>query len=644
MVFQIDTIDTEDQAKVFAERLSGPSQIYFLDGVWGSGKSEYLKKVASFLPKNFKFVQLALWKPSNKATLAKKIFLATNPCLAVLSTLLGWVLICVMVVGSVILAYESVAPPSNKSNIPLRVTAIAVIATTLYGFLKDKWLDVDRIRMAISSWSLRNTKKHKILVVDDFDRLEEKTQTELYMFFNSIRTTPSGLVGKCQEPARVIFVGDLRKLKNNKDNYLRKIIDQKIVLPFSLQSQTVAHYMVAKIQSKVKCDCSAIQGIFTIENRTPRDANLFLAYVKREVIEQQKVGKVQLDQELLVIYLYIFHPDKYQMLLDGWLPKSEEGKPENNLIAGDMKEKDQDDTPVTKLMRLLFRPRASNPPDFSKNTSAYFVNELATNHSLFELREIINSNSYILKELLDATESGKGSEYEEFCYFIENMSEEEYSSAQHRLEESVMSVMRSEVRHQPNSLIRLIFKKRSDSVCKGKGNINNTTCIEKFDKIFDDAGIAESTERMYYYRACLDLYGDLQYGNGVITRSIPAINVDSVMAHFSEKAKSIEKRSDFGKRDYDAEALIVQLGYSYYLDGPINPHVNPDFQSKVESIEKLKPSEYQAFWRVYDIQILKDNRTGMSDNIKLTGSKALEFGYKGQLYSVSVLKRLAEYI
>ena len=84
-------------------------------------------------------------------------------------------MICVMVVGSVILAYESVAPPSNKSNIPLRVTAIAVIATTLYGFLKDKWLDVDRIRMAISSWSLRNTKKHKILVVDDFDRLEEKT-------------------------------------------------------------------------------------------------------------------------------------------------------------------------------------------------------------------------------------------------------------------------------------------------------------------------------------------------------------------------------------------------------------------------------------------------------------------------------------
>lgn len=72
MVFQIDTIDTEDQAKVFAERLSGPSQIYFLDGVWGSGKSEYLEKVASFLPKNFKFVQLALWKPSNKATLAKK--------------------------------------------------------------------------------------------------------------------------------------------------------------------------------------------------------------------------------------------------------------------------------------------------------------------------------------------------------------------------------------------------------------------------------------------------------------------------------------------------------------------------------------------------------------------------------------------
>lgn len=644
MVFQIDTIETGDQAKVFAKRLSGPSQIYFLDGIWGSGKSEYLKKVASFLPKQFKFVELALWKPSNKATLAKKIFSATNPYLAFLSTLSGWVLICVMVVGSIILAYEGVVPTSNKRNIPLLITAIAVIATTLYGFLKDKWLDVDRIRMAISSWSLRNTKKHKILVVDDFDRLEEKTQTELYMFFNSIRTAPSGLVGKYQEPARVIFVGDLRKLKKNKDNYLRKIIDQKIVLPFSLQPQTVAHYMVTKIQSKVKCNCSAIEEIFTEEERTPRDANLFLAYVQREVIEQEKIGKVQLDQELLVIYLYIFHPDKYQVLLDGWLPESDEEKSETNSISGVMKEKSQDDAPVAKLMELVFRPRASNPPDFSKNASAYFVNELATNHSLFELREIINSNSCILNELLDTTESGKGSEYEEFYYFIENMSKEEYSSAQHRLEESAMSIMKSEVRHQPNSLVRLLFKKRSDAVCNGKRNINNTTCIEQFNNIFDKAGITESTERMYYYRACLDLYGDIQYANGVLTRSIPAINVDNVMAYFNEEARSIEKRSDFGKRDYDAEALIVQLGYSYYLDESINQHVNPDFQSKVESIEKLKPSEYQAFWSVYDIQIQKDNRAGMSDSIRLTGSKALEFGYKGQLYSANVLKRLTEHI
>lgn len=643
MVLRIETIDTKDQAQIFAKRLVSSSQIYFLDGAWGSGKSEYLEKVESYLPKQYKCVRLMLWKPRNKATLAKKLFAATNPRLSCLLTLSGWILISTMVFGSVVLTYESVMPTSNTRNIPLLITSIAVIVTTLYGFLKDKWLDVDRIRMAVSSSTLRSKKHHKILIVDDFDRLDEKLQEELYIFFNSVRIQPTNLAKKFSEPARIIFVGDLRKLKNTEDNYLGKIIDQKVVLPVQLQSNSVGHYMANKLRDKLDCNCSTIEQLFSEEERTPRDANQFLAYVEREIIEQQKVGKVQLDQQLLVVYLYLFHPDEYHMLLNGWLPDAGDSSREIAVTNKSLARNNRNKIRLRELMKSMFQPRSSNPPDIRTNESAYFVNELATNHSLFELREIIDSDSVALNKMLSTSEPSGILEYEEFYHFVENMKKEEYKAVQLRLEQSAMSVMKSEVRHQPNSLIRLIFKKRCDVILDKDRDIQDKDLITKYNEIFVREGIVSPTECMFYYRACMNLYGKWELeNNGGLLRSIPYINDENIREYYKEDAERTERRSDFGNSDYDAEALIVQLGYSYYLDGPINPSVNVDFQPKVESIEKLKPSEYQAFWRVYNIFPYIDDRAGQADRAELSGSKALEFDYEGEQYSVNVLRRLIQ--
>ena len=72
-----------------------------------------------------------LWKPRNEATLAKKLFAATNPSLSCLLALSGWILIFIMVFGGVALTYESVMPTSNTWNIPLLINSIVVIVTTL---------------------------------------------------------------------------------------------------------------------------------------------------------------------------------------------------------------------------------------------------------------------------------------------------------------------------------------------------------------------------------------------------------------------------------------------------------------------------------------------------------------------------------
>ena len=69
------------------------------------------------------------------------------------------------------------------------------------------------------------------------------------------------------------------------------IINQKVVPPFQLQLHSDAHYMANKLKNKFDCNCSASEQLLSKEERTTRDPDQFLAYVEREIIEQQKLVK-----------------------------------------------------------------------------------------------------------------------------------------------------------------------------------------------------------------------------------------------------------------------------------------------------------------------------------------------------------------
>lgn len=143
-------------------------------------------------------------------------------------------------------------------------------------------------------------------------------------------------------------------------------------------------------------------------------------------------------------------------------------------------------------------------------------------------------------------------------FFVENMKKEEYKTVQLQLEQSAMLAMKSEVRHKPNSLIRLIFKKRCDVILDKDRDIRDNNLITKYNEIFIRAGIVSPTECMFYYRACLNLYGKWELENsGGLLRSIPYINNTNIKGFYKDDAERTERRSDFGSRDYYAEALIV---------------------------------------------------------------------------------------
>ena len=644
---KIEKINTLGQAQKFSKEVIKEPKTYFLQGIWGSGKSEYLAEVENIMKeKKFKFIKLELWNPKNNFSLAKNLFSAIYPKLSWFMNGLGWFFIIASVFGSITLSIRGLLPSvSTQKNIPLLITTVAVILTTLYNsFFQNKWLEVDRFLMWISLKSLRCKRKPKVLIIDDFDRLDEVTQKDLYILFNEVH-----------KMTRVIFVGDLSKIKNIEDNYLGKIIDQKISLPFSLHSRYVVQSLYDAILKIVKenFNFSIINTLFTEEKRTARDANQFLSYVENEYITQNKLGRVQIDQHLFIIYLYLFHQNEYQKLLDGWLPDVKEESSVLESTNDAEKQIDNSLTAVQKYMYEIFQPRATNPTDYRQNVSAYLLNEFANNKSIIELKEIITSDGQKLRDffLVDDEKILQSlSDYAEFLDFVNRMGEEEYSLSRNILEKNAILAMRTEVRHHPNKLINIIFKKRYDLVVKTYWEVKrqritdskvDDAVFEQFEQMFIDTErdlniTITDTEKMYYYRACLNLYGDVSYRQGSMIRSVPVINEQNVPEHFIEKAQKREKEENFGMKNYDAEVLIVQLGYRYWLDGPINPTKNPEFNSKIESIEKLSTEEYLAFWNAYDVKLAKDEK----GKLCLQGGAIFKFDYKEKLYEEHILNRL----
>lgn len=648
---KIEKINTLGQARKFSEEVIKEPKTYFLQGIWGSGKTEYLAEVENIMKeKKFKFIKLELWNPKNNSSLEKNLFSAIYPKLSWFMNVLGWIFIIASVFGSIILSIRGLSPSGpTQTNIPLLITTVAVILTTLYNsFFQNKWLEIDRFLMWVSLKSLKCKRKPKVLIIDDFDRLDEITQKDLYILFNAMH-----------KMTRVIFVGDLSKIKNIEDNYLGKIIDQKISLPFSLHSKYIAQSLYDAILKIVneKFNFSIINTIFTEEKRTARDANQFLSYVENEYITQNKLGKVQVDQHLFIIYIYLFHQNEYQQLLDGWLPKMKEKSNAVESTNDGEEHIDNSLTIVQKYMYEIFQPRETNPTDYRQNSSAYLLNEFANNKSIIELKELITSDNQKLREFFLVDDEkllhnlSDYTDYTEFLDFVNRMGDEEYSFSRKILEKHAILAMRTEVRHHPNKLINIIFKKRYDLAIdtywevKRQGITDSKVdcaAFEQFEQMFIDAELdlnitITDTEKMYYYRSCLNLYGDISYRQGSMLRSVPVINEKNVSEHFIEKAQKREKEENFGIKNYDAEVLIVQLGYRYWLDdNPINPTKNPKFNSKIESIEKLSSEEYLSFWNTYDVKVAKDEK----GEICLQGGSIFNFEYEGKLYEEHILNRL----
>lgn len=627
--WKIDKIDTSDVARAFAKELKEEPKTYFLQGKWGSGKTEYLKEVEKATGKNLKFVYFKLWEPKNKASFGQKLYESIFPNSYWVKTAVYAFLIIIAVVAATTVSTYAIAPSIASSRKITVILVLSTLITTLITFYQNKFFDINRFLLWIDKAVLKRKKRPSVLIVDDFDRLDIETQEELYLFFNQIK-------GKI----RIIFVGDWNKIANNDSGYLNKIIDRQIGLPIQLQSENIAKMVNDKIKEKIEYldnpnitfasykytrdfDFTDIAELFEKEKKTPRDANKYLSYVKNQLISRKKLDKIIINQELYIIYLYLFKSEKYDMLLSNYkeIIANPEIISQNNRID-------------VLIKRILITPQLSefSGMSFEKIPTIYFIDDIATNHSIAELKEFSKDESKLVK--LFNYENSESSR--EFGYFLEDNKNEPFLQDYSIMAKAAIESTASSYYRGPNNLLREVLQRRVAQLYDEKSNSDEDEykyIILQFEKVFNEIQVKQkqkisSGNKLHIFRTLIE------------RSNFEKFTYDSyAQTYFKDLVRNTEEEQNFGQNKFDYEALIYELGFNYkhIVYYKVYQQVFPSISSKVKLIENLNDVNYACFWGIYlehPIEFASQVKIG-----DLSQFEKLNFMYKGKEYYKHVYKR-----
>ena len=372
-------IDTSVAAKNIAKLLE-ENKTYFLNGNWGSGKTEFLSEINNNTHK--KLVTIDFWRLTDHRSTIEIIFSKLHPWKY--RFLRFFIVLCValsiLMTNVVDLGLSSFF---EFFGVKLIVGSV-VLLVAIYQFFKIKSDGFYSYLLTFKYLSLTRN----VLVIDDFDRMSNKQQEESYKVFSLLN-------GKLP----IIFVGDIEKVHLNDNNFLSKIIDRQIELPFVLHPSNIWQDYFELLSKKLNMSLSDdFWKRFSFENRNLRDRNHFNDYVNQEFFSRGKLGHVQEEQQLWIIYAYLFYPELYQQLL-------------NN---EEIKVKDDEKTSFTGMFKfgrsiqeILCDIQQSDfnqyPPSYKKNRLAYFLYEESLNRTKEEFDILLEINGDELsRELKEA--------------------------------------------------------------------------------------------------------------------------------------------------------------------------------------------------------------------------------------------------
>ena len=372
-------IDTSVAAKNVAKLLD-ENKTYFLNGNWGSGKTEFLVEVDKNT--NKKLVTIDFWRLSDNRSTIEIVFSKLHPWKYRILRFL--IVLCVALSILMTNVVDLGLSSFFESFCVKLIVGSIVLLVAIYQFFKIKSDGFYSCLLTCKCLPL----SRKVLVIDDFDRMSNKQQEESYKIFSLLN-------GKIP----IVFVGDIEKVHLNDNNFLSKIIDRRIELPFVLHPSNIWQDYFELLSKKLNMSLSDdFWRRFSFENRNLRDRNHFNDYVNQEFFSRGKLGHVQEEQQLWIIYAYLFYPELYQQLL-----KNEE-----------IKVKDDEKTSFIGMFKfgrsiqeILSDIQQSDfnqyPPSYKKNRLAYFLYEESLNRTKEEFDTLLEINGEKLsRELREA--------------------------------------------------------------------------------------------------------------------------------------------------------------------------------------------------------------------------------------------------
>lgn len=398
---EIEKINTSEAEKNFSKLLEDNKTI-FLNGTWGSGKSEFIKNVDKRTHK--KMIYLDLWNVRDNRSVMNIAFYKLSPIKEPLVKILMISCIAITILMSDVvnlgLATRFKLP---ESHLIFQLAGIIVLFVSIFQFLKIK---SDNIFVHLFNLLPERYFKNKILIIDDFDRVEPSKQEEAYKLFNIIN-------GKLP----IVFLGDYSKIVKNEDNFLQKIIDRQIELPFSLHPRSIWKCYFEILQEELQFTIDKeLKEIFIHENRNLREQQHFNDYVNLEFFEKNKFQHVQENQQLFLIYLYLFHKEQYQLLLSGWFPeyKLPENEDTRTKIPGYM-DNATFKNHIERVIDYVLSDTDANSylQSFLSARTNYYIFENVNNLSESQVKKIIETPAQLRKYLIS-----KGKPNDDFYHHV----------------------------------------------------------------------------------------------------------------------------------------------------------------------------------------------------------------------------------
>ena len=372
----LEHIDTSNAAKNFSNLLS-ESRTYFLNGSWGSGKTEFLNEVKK--NSQNKFITIDFWRLTDSRTTIEIAFSKLHPTIYWFLRILVVLLVAVSILMTNIVDIGLSDYLGSFKNMFLKLGGVVALIVAIWQVFKKK---SDELYCFLLS---KMSKCSKVLIIDDFDRMSEKQQEESYKLFSLIN-------GKLP----IVFVGDIQRVYLKDDNYLSKIIDRQIELPIVLHSSNIWKEYFITLEKKFNLVLSNdFKKRISSDNRNLRDRFRFNDYVNQEFFSRGKLGHVQIEQQLWIIYAYLFYPEFYNMLLEN--------------IKIEISKKEQADFPELisfgftikeTFVDIQQKDNKQYPLCFAKNRKGYLLYEEPLNRTKEELDTLFKDDSKELRREL----------------------------------------------------------------------------------------------------------------------------------------------------------------------------------------------------------------------------------------------------